>query len=147
MKRFFICAVTALFCALTSGCVSTTATVTQDIAPESQRKLQLHSAAILDAFMAKDYQQLRGLLSDNIAAEFPEEKFSNSIKQLEKTLGTMKNYLYLTELKVPILRTMVYKVTFERTGSKQEKITQEALFRITMAEDKGKVMVLGFHFF
>jgi hypothetical protein len=146
MKRFFICAVTVLFCALTSGCVST-APVTNNTTPESQRKLQLHSAAVLDAFMAKDYQQLRGLLSDNIAAEFPEEKFSTSIKQLEKTLGTMKNYLYLTELKVPILRTMVYKVTFERTGSKQEKITQEALFRITMAEDKGKVIVLSFNFF
>ena len=147
MKRFFIAAAAAMLCIVWSGCISTTAVNDAAVQKETRDKYQKHSQAVLDAFMAKDYRQLRSLLSDNIAAEFPKEKFDNSIKQLEKTLGVMKSYTFLTELQVPILRTMVYKVTFERTGSKQEKITQEALFRITMAEDNGKVMVLLFNFF
>lgn len=136
-----------MLCFAGSGCISTPEVNTAQVQDETCGKYQKHSQAVLDAFMAKDYRQLRSLLSDNIATEFPKEKFDNSIKQLEKTLGVMKSYTFLTELQVPILRTMVYKVTFERTGSKQEKITQEALFRITMAEDNGKVMVLLFNFF
>ena len=147
MKRFFIAATALILCIVWSGCISTTAVNDAAVQEETRDKYQKHSAAVLAAFMAKDYRQLRSLLSDNIAAEFPKEKFDNSLKQLEKTLGVMKSYTFLTELQVPILRTMVYKVTFERTGSKQEKITQEALFRITMAEDNGKVMVLLFNFF
>ena len=147
MKRFFIAAAAAMLCFAGSGCISTPEVNAAQVQDETCGKYQKHSQAVLAAFMAKDYRQLRSLLSDNIAAEFPKEKFDNSIKQLEKTLGVMKSYTFLTELQVPILRTMVYKVTFERTGSKQEKITQEALFRITMAEDNGKVMVLLFNFF
>ena len=147
MKRFFIAAAAVLSGIVWSGCIAPAAVNTETEQYSAQDKYQKHSQAVLDAFIAKDYRQLRRLLPDNIAAEFPQEKFDNSIKQLEKTLGTITSYTYLTELQVPILRTMVYKVTFERTGSKKDKIVQEALFRITMAEDNGKVMVLLFNFF
>lgn len=145
-KLAFIFSVTLLsiFC---TGCATTNRDVEQENNSGSQQQLMQHSAAMLKAFQAGDYSQLRGLLSENIAAEFPKEKFDASVKQLKKTLGKIKSYTFLTELEVPILRTLVYKVTFERTGNQQQKITQEGLFRVTMVEDKGKVMVLAFNFF
>ena len=145
MKKLLICSVAALICTVWSGCAANPGTAPEQTAAAPQ--YQTHSAAILDAFMKSDYEKLRPLLSDNIAAEFPREKFDSSLKQLEKTLGAIKGYTYLTDLKVPILHTDVYKVTFERTGNQKQTITQEALFRITMAEEKGKIMVLSFNFF
>ena len=145
MKKLIICSVAVLVSLVWSGCAST-----PEPAPEQTDtaiRYQQHSAAILDAFMQADYKKLRPLLSENIATEFPQEKFDSSIKQLQNTLGKIKSYAYLTELKVPVLHTDVYKVTFERIGNQKQKITQEALFRITMAEDQGKIMVLSFNFF
>ena len=62
-------------------------------------------------------------------------------------LNASKSYEFLTRLQAPIFRNMIYKVKFQRTGNDRKAIEQEALFRVMLAEDNGKIQVLSFVFF
>lgn len=102
--------------------------------------------AVLRAFQEKNYGLLKEVLAENIQKEFTPEAFSQSLRQLQNTLGTIRTFEYRGELKTPVLKTLVWKVCFGRTGSDGSAIEQEILFRALIACVNGESRVIGFGF-
>ena len=116
-------------------------------AGEHDRSAALQCAdAVLRAFQEKKYELLKEVLAENLQKEFTPEAFSQSLLQLQNTLGTIHSFEYRGELKTPVLKTLVWKVCFRRTGSDDSVIEQEILFRALIAPVHGESRVIGFGF-
>lgn len=98
------------------------------------------------AFQEENYELLKEVLAENLQKEFTPEAFSQSLLELRNTLGTIRSFEYCGELKTPVLKTLVWKVCFRRTGSDDSAIEQEILFRALIAPVNGKSRVIGFGF-
>lgn len=148
--RAIFCTLFAAAVLLNSGCVSAK---TADGSLTADQQSQLDKAAekacieLLEAFKNNDYLRLRKTLPVSLAKQFTEENFKQSRNAAVKILGEIKSYEFLTRLQAPIFRNMIYKVKFQRTGNDRKTIEQEALFRVMLAEDNGKIQVLSFVFF
>ena len=136
---------------LNMGCASTSETSGADFTAE--QLAQLDKAAekkcfeLLEAYKNNNYQQLQKELPPSLARQFDKNSFILSRNALVKTLGEITSYQFLTRLQAPVFRNMIYRVKFERTGSDRKTITQEALFRVMLAENNGIIQVLSFVFF
>lgn len=148
--RAIFCTLFAAAVLLNSGCVFAK---TADGSLTADQQSQLDKAAekacieLLEAFKNNDYPRLRKTLPVSLAKQFTEENFKQSRNAAVKILGEIKSYEFLTRLQAPIFRNMIYKVKFQRTGNDRKTIEQEALFRVMLAEDNGKIQVLSFVFF
>ena len=131
-----------------SGCMHTSenAAATPSPASTETQRFQKPCAEILSAFQNEDYAQLKKILPESLLKDFTEDVFKQSCRQMQKSLGKMTGFTYLTNLQAPVFRTMVYKVQFERTSQEGKIIQQEALFRGMLSESKGKIIVLSFGF-
>ena len=98
---------------------------------------------MLRAFQKKNYELLKEVLVEDLQKEFSSETFAQSLRQLQKTLGTIRSFEYWGELKTPVLKTLVWKVCFRSDGS---VIEQEVLFRALIAPVDGKNRVISFGF-
>ena len=147
----------AIFCTLFAAAVLLNSGCNTVELHESQltadQQSQLDKAAekacieLLEAFKNNDYPRLRKTLPVSLAKQFTEENFKQSRNAAVKILGEIKSYEFLTRLQAPIFRNMIYRVKFQRTGNDRKTIEQEALFRVMLAEDNGKIQVLSFVFF
>ena len=132
-----------------AGCVQIPAEPEKNPASggEHDRSAALQCAdAVLRAFQEKNYELLKEVLAENLQKEFTPEAFSQSLLQLQNTLGTIHSFEYCGELKTPVLKTLVWKVCFRRTGSDDSAIEQEILFRALIAPVHGESRVIGFGF-
>ncbi len=132
-----------------AGCVQIPAEPEKNPASggEYDRSAALQCAdAVLRAFQEKKYELLKEVLAENLQKEFTPEAFSQSLLQLQNTLGTIHSFEYRGELKTPVLKTLVWKVCFRRTGSDDSVIEQEILFRALIAPVHGESRVIGFGF-
>ena len=142
---------TAAVFMLGAGCAVNSDEKKSDLTAE--QTAQLDKAAekqcieLLEAFKNNDYPRLRKTLPVSLAKQFTEDHFKQSRNAAVKILGEIKSYEFLTRLQAPIFRNMIYRVKFQRTGNDRKTIEQEALFRVMLAEDNGKIQVLSFVFF
>lgn len=114
---------------------------------EHNRRTALQcGSCVLKAFQEKRYELLKEALAENLQKEFSSEAFTQSLRQLQKTLGTIRSFEYWGELKTPVLKTPVWKVCFRRNGSDDSVIEQEVLFRALIAPVDGKNRVISFGF-
>lgn len=134
---------------LVAGCVQLPAeTEKSPVASNehNQRTVLQCGDAVLRAFQEKNYELLKEALAENLQKEFSSEAFAQSFRQLQKTLGTIHSFEYWGELKTPVLKTLVWKVCFRRTGSDGSAIEQEVLFRALIAPVNGENRVISFGF-
>ena len=134
---------------LIAGCVQIPAEIEKNPASDGKHD---RSAALqcgntmLRAFQKKNYELLKEVLVEALQKEFPSETFAQSLRQLQKTLGTIRSFEYWGELKTSVLKTLVWKVCFRRNGSDGSVIEQEVLFRALIAPVDGKNRVISFGF-
>ena len=134
---------------LIAGCVQIPAEIEKNPASDGKHD---RSAALqcgdtmLRAFQKKNYELLKEVLVEDLQKEFSSETCAQSLRQLQKTLGTIRSFEYWGELKTPVLKTLVWKVCFRRNGSDGSVIEQEVLFRALIAPVDGKNRVISFGF-
>lgn len=140
-------AIPVLTSVLATGCVQIPVeTHKSPVSVETRQGVPPGIDNVLSAFQKNDYELLKGVLAENLQKEFSQETFSQSLQQLQKTLGTIDHFEYWGELKTPVLRTLVWKVCFYRHGSDKQVIEQEVLFRALIAPLDGKNRVISFGF-
>lgn len=148
-KNFFVPLVAGLAMLTAAGCASSNAEAlyeaekAQDLAEAGKKVCE----GLLEAFKGNDYKSMKLFMVPELSAQYPENVFNQSRNDMQKTLGEISDYEYLAQLKMPILKNMVYRVTFKRTASDKSVIEQEVLFRVLLSESKGKVRAMSFVFF
>ncbi len=99
-------------------------------------------SSIIRAIAEKDFAGYA-----RFAGETPDisdrEKFLASCNDLEKRLGKMEKFSFLTELKTPEVTSLVYCIDFCRHGSDGKKIEHQQLFQLVFGKVDGKSKLLG----
>lgn len=99
---------------------------------------------ILNAIEKEDYREFSSAAGKEM--DLSEEDFLASERNIRKQFGKMTGYTYLTDLELPLLSGMVWKVRFEREGENRKTIRQELLFRLITGKINGKSQVVGMSF-
>lgn len=102
---------------------------------------------MLAAIRMDDFKAFRACLTGGPAANLTDRDFRTSRESTLSQFGTLEDFRYLTELKTPSVRNLLWIATFERTGGNGQKITQELLFRLVLGTLDGRPVVLSFGFF
>ena len=71
------------------------------------------------------------------------EKFLESCNDMEKRLGKMEKFSFLTGLKTPEVTSLVYCIDFCRNGSDGKKIEHQQLFQLVFGKVDGKSKLLA----
>ena len=86
-------------------------------------------------------------LSGDAAEKFTEKEFTSSRAVLTENLGEIARTEFLDRLASPVFETYLWKVAFVREKSDGEKLLQETLFRLVVAQGKDKApVILSFGF-
>ena len=105
--------------------------------------LQTVGDHILHAIQTDNYEEFSRYVKEN---EISGEEFQNSRKNIMEQFGTITGYEYLTDLEIPLLHNMIWKVNFERKGNNQKSVKQELLFRLVLGTINGKNYVVSMSF-
>lgn len=144
MRTLLLLLVPLLFC---SGC--------RVIPPESVQVPEAHrndSAEIvignklLNAMQTNDFRMFSECLKNGPAAEMTLQDFKTSRKNMTEMFGKMISFEFLTSLRTPAVKNLIWKITFTKTGKDGREITQQVLFRLIAGTDEGKHIVLSFGF-
>ena len=99
-------------------------------------------SAIIRAIAEKDFADYL-----RFAGETPDindrEKFLESCNDMEKRLGKMEKFAFITELKTPEVISLVYCVDFCRDGTGGKKIEHQQLFHLVFGKVDGKSKLLA----
>ena len=150
VKAVGVCFAILLVIAVSAGCAQLPPP--EETIVTAQDELYLGTAiqqgdAFLSAFREKSYAAAQKALPENLHELFPQEAFEQSLEQFDGTLGEIVAFEYLTELKTPLLKTLVWKITFQRPSSDgTATIEQETLFRALIAPMDGKPHIISFGF-
>ena len=147
-KNLFAVFCTGLILTVLAGCATNADAL---YATEKEQNLALARAKVceglLEAFKQNDYKQMIRFMVPELVNQYPENVFNQARSDMFKTLGEMDKYEFITELKAPIFKNMIYRVAFKRPASDKSVIEQEVLFRVLLVEDKGRVRAMSFVFF
>ena len=100
---------------------------------------------ILESLQKKDYSSFAKCVDDK-ENKISEEEFRISEKNLREQFGRITGYEYLTDLELPLMHNMIWKVRFERKGKNQDTVKQELLFRLVLGTINGKPHVISMGF-
>ena len=99
-------------------------------------------SSIIRAIAAKDFTSYV-----SSAGETPtindREKFLESCNDMEKRLGKMEKFSFLTELKTPEVTSLVYCIDFCRNTADGKKIEHQQLFQLVFGKVDGNSKLLG----
>ena len=129
-----------LLCSLFfSGCFSTPDEV-QLSAKKSLCRAQ--GSAIIRAIAARDFPAYSKYAGENPGISDRKE-FLESCQDMEKRLGQMKKFAFVTELKTPDVTSLVYCIDFCREGSDGKKIEHQQLFQLVFGKVDGNSKLLA----
>ena len=113
--------------------------------PSGDPRLQAVGESLLRSIRDNDYP---GFLSaaSGYGEEMTKEDFELSGKNIRDQFGEIAGYEYLTDLELPLLHNLLWKVRFERQGKQTEKIRQELLFRLVLGTQNGNPRVISMGF-
>ena len=66
---------------------------------------------------------------------------------MREQFGRIRSAEFLTELRTPLVRNLVWKVRFERKNREGGTLEQDMLFRLVTGTLDGRPVVLNFGFF
>ena len=148
MRQFFSAAFT-LLCGL---CLAACVVVEDDDFDVSEpdeadlaRSVELGNN-ILAAFRDEDFAHLQKNIPGPLQTKMTEKDFRTSCKNWHHTLGKIRDFDYVLELKTPAVRNLIWKVEFERDDSGGDEVEQDMLFRLVTGkvDDETCVLSCGF---
>lgn len=116
----------------------------REIAKDDPR-LKLTGEKILQALQNKNYSEFAKFANEK-ENKITEEDFRTSEKNIREQFGKITGFEYLTDLELPLMHNMIWKVRFERKGKNQETVRQELLFRLILGSINGKPHVISMGF-
>ena len=116
----------------------------REIAKDDPR-LKQTGEKILQALQNKNYGEFAKYVNEK-ENKISEEEFLVSEKNIREQFGKITGFEYLTDLELPLMHNMIWKVQFERKGKNQETVRQELLFRLILGSINGKPHVISMGF-
>ena len=142
MRTLLLLLIPLLFC---SAC----RVIPQDETPKEIRNDSAEIALgnkLLSAIRKNDFRIFSECLKNGPASQMTLQDFNTSKKNMNETFGDMKSFEFLSSLKTPAVKNLIWKITFVRRGKDGQEITQQVLFRLITGMDEGKCIVLSFGF-
>ena len=148
MKYAVFAAVAVLCCLILAACV---VVESEDVevpgADEAglARSIELGNN-ILASFRDEDYARLVRNLPGPLGSKMTEKDFKTSCGNWRDTLGRIRDFDYVLELKTPAVRNLIWKVGFERDAADGDEVEQDMLFRLVTGkvDDETEVLSCGF---
>ena len=103
--------------------------------------------AVLKAMKNNRYRELTLLLREGPLSGMSEQDFRTSERNMRERFGRIRSAEFLTELRTPLVRNLVWKVRFERENREGGTLEQDMLFRLVTGTLDGRPVVLNFGFF
>ncbi len=131
------------------GCSNLSSTDSKSTSAAAEKEEAVIGDRILGAIRDKNYPEFHALIGQGaFAKEMAEKDFNTSCEQFKKQFGRIIQFSFLTELKTPGVKNLIWRVTFERPSANTggDPIRQELLFRLVTAELEGKAEVIGMGF-
>lgn len=113
--------------------------------PSGSPELKKIGDRILYAVQHSDYKEFEKYVNSD-ENKISEEDFHSSGKNIRDQFGRITGYEYLTDLQLPLMHNMIWKVHFERKGKNQETVRQDLLFRLILGTIDGKTHVISMGF-
>ena len=117
--------------------------------PEDHRNDSVEIAIgnkLLKAIRSNDFRMFSECLKNGPAAQMTLQDFKTSRKNMTEMFGKMISFEFLTSLKTPAVKNLIWRITFTKTGKDGREITQQVLFRLIAGTDEGQHIVLSFGF-
>ena len=117
--------------------------------PEAQRNDSAEIAIgnkLLKAMQSNDFRMFSECLKNGPAAQMTLQDFKTSRKNMTEMFGKMISFEFLTSLRTPAVKNLIWRITFTKTGKDGREITQQVLFRLIAGTDEGQHIVLSFGF-
>ncbi|MDD3885657.1 MAG: hypothetical protein PHI35_02165 [Victivallaceae bacterium] len=102
--------------------------------------------AILAAFQHNDYQEFASHLPPNMAENMTKKDFETSYRNVTQEFGELKSYEFMTSLKAPVLKNLLWRVTFERKSESGKTVTNELMFRLVTGDLEEDIQLVSFGF-
>lgn len=99
-------------------------------------------SAIIRAIAARDFPAYSKYAGENPGISDRKE-FLESCQVMEKRLGKMKKFAFVTELRTPEVTSLVYCIDFCREGSNGKKIEHQQLFQLVFGKVDGNSKLLA----
>ena len=99
-------------------------------------------SAIIRAIADKDFSTYIQYAGENPGISDRKE-FLESCDDMEKRLGKMKKFAFVTELRTPEVTSLVYCIDFCRQGSDGKKIEPQQLFQLVFGKVDGNSKLLA----
>ncbi|MDD3155002.1 MAG: hypothetical protein PHS41_09045 [Victivallaceae bacterium] len=119
--------------------------------PETQSRelaaAQHTGRQMLQAFLDDNAKGFCAGLDKTTAEKFSQSEFKLSRERMVREYGKPLGFTYLGDLANPLLKVLVWKVRFEKIGSKNQPIHRELLFQLTSGVDENnRCTVISFGF-
>jgi len=117
--------------------------------PEAHRNDSVEIAIgnkLLKAIRSNDFRMFSECLKNGPAAQMTLQDFKTSRKNMTEMFGKMISFEFLTSLRTPAVKNLIWRITFTKTGKDGREITQQVLFRLIAGTDEGQHIVLSFGF-
>ena len=101
---------------------------------------------LLNAMQSNDFRMFSECLKNGPAAQMTLQDFKTSRKNMTEMFGKMISFEFLTSLRTPAVKNLIWRITFTKTGKDGREITQQVLFRLITGTDERQHIVLGFGF-
>ena len=108
-------------------------------------RLRLLGEKILRAMQESDYKSFAEYVNGK-ENKISEDEFRVSEKNIREQFGRITGFEYLTDLEMPLMHNLIWKVQFERKGKNQDRVKQELLFRLVLGTINGKPHVISMSF-
>lgn len=113
---------------------------------DCSRELRIGNA-VLKAMKNNRYRELALLLRDGPLSGMPEQDFRASERYMRERVGQIRSAVFLTELRMPLVRNLIWQVRFERKNRGGGILEQDMLFRLITGTLDGRPVILNFGFF
>ena len=112
---------------------------------KGDERLKQFGGKILHSVQTGNYKEFAQCVNEK-DNKISEEEFRVSEKNIREQFGKITGFEYLTDLELPLMHNLIWKVQFEREGKNQKSVKQELLFRLVLGTINGKPHVVSMGF-
>lgn len=112
-----------------------------------EQELTALGGSLLYAIQHGQYKKLALLLKKHHGPEIDHQQFISTRKAFIHQFGQIRSYRYLTELKTPLVKNLLWVVVCKREDENTEQQCRELLFRLVTVQDGRKIRIIGMGFF
>ncbi len=150
LKKTCVIVPAAAFCLFASGCAGISGGEGRANSVSSASPDAAEIAAgdnLLQGIKCSDYKLFLRNAPEGTVHLMDEKKFKDACGSLAGQFGKMEEYSFLTSLETPLVKNLLWKVTFVRKTPDKGVIRQQILFRLITGTLDGRTEVISFGFF